>query len=292
MIIKSIFPTSILRKAVFIFSGLIVIWVLFAQCFIMRNRMSDSRATKIFKHQNVPLEIYDTVINNRHIHYAASGNSNLPTLVFIHGSPGSWMNYMKYMFDSSMKSKYRIISIDRPGFGFSDFGEAMHLQDQCELILPVLEKEKSSAPMILCGHSMGGPIVVKLAAMRPALFSKIILVAGSIDVNEEKKETWRKIMDVKPLYYLLPGAFGPSNTELLYLKEDLVPLQNEFSKITSDVQFIHGNRDTWVPISNVAYGFKMFVNAKSIVSDTIWGADHQIPWKNRKEFTKLLLQAY
>ena len=146
--------------------------------------------------------------------------------------------------------------------------------------------------MYLCGHSMGAPVSIQLAASDPTLFEKIIIVAGSIDASQETTEYWRKLMNIKPFYWLLPGAFGPSNTELLYLKKDLIPLQKEFSKIRCKVYFIHGDKDDWVPIKNVAYGMKMLINAKSVTADTIFGADHQIPWKNKSEFTKLLLNIY
>ena len=99
-------------------------------------------------------------------------------------------------------------------------------------------------------------------------------------------------MNVRPLYWLLPGAFGPSNTELLYLKKDLIPLQKDFQKITSNVLFVHGDADTWVPIKNIAYGKKMMIHAASIKADTLHGADHQIPWKNREELTQILLKLY
>lgn len=281
-----------MRKVLIYFSAVLIIWIFLAQCVIMRNRLSDATAYSIFKKKNIPLQIHDTLINTRHIHYAVSGDTSLPVLVFIHGSPGSWMNYMRFMWDNRLRKKFRIVSIDRPGFGYSDFGDALHLQQQCELILPVLQSLKTNHPMLLCGHSMGGPIVVQLAASAPQLFDKIIIVSGSIDITQESEDRWRRVMNVKPFYWLLPGAFGASNTELLYLKDDLIPLQNEFKKITCEVQFIHGNKDTWVPIENIAFGKKMMINAQSITVDTIRGADHQIPWKNQKEFTELLLQLY
>jgi pimeloyl-ACP methyl ester carboxylesterase len=282
----------IMRRVIIYSIGLVAIWVLLSQCFIMKNRWSDKKAYRVFKAKVIPLSIYDTVINTHHLHYAVCGEDTLPTLVFIHGSPGSWMNYMHYMWDSSMRKKFRIVAIDRPGFGYSDFGKALHLQEQCKIIMPVLQKLKTTKPMFLVGHSMGGPIVVKLAADNPSLFNTIILVAGSIDVNQEKKETWRKIMNVKPFYWALPGAFAPSNTELLYLKKDLVPLQNDFKNIGCKVIFVHGDKDTWVPIENIAYGKKLMINALSITVDTLHNADHQIPWKNRDELLKLLLNLY
>jgi pimeloyl-ACP methyl ester carboxylesterase len=267
---------------------LLIAYTIFCQC-CMRMRWNDKKAYAVFKSKNTPLKIYDTVIDNRHLHYAVSGNDDLPTLVFIHGSPGSWFHYMKFMYDSALQQKFRIVSIDRPGFGYSDFGKAMHLQAQCKIIIPVLEKLKTSKPMYLCGHSMGGPVTAELASMRPGLFKTIVLVAAALDPAEEKKETWRHILKNKPLYWFLPGAFGPSNTELLYLKEDLKPMANDLKNISCNVVFVHGDKDTWVPIQNIAYGEKLMVNAASITSDTLHGADHQIPWKNREELKAILL---
>lgn len=208
-----------------IFFSLLLVWVFLSQCLIMKNRWSDKKAYGLFESKHIPLKIFDTVINKRHLHYVVSGPDSLPTLVFIHGSPGSWMNYMKYMWDDDMRKKFRIVAIDRPGFGFSSFGKAQHLQEQANMIMPVLQQIKNAHPMFLAGHSYGGPLSIKLAADNPTLFESIVIIAGALDVSKEAKETWRKIVNVRPLYWGLPGAFGPSNTELLYLKKDLVPLQ-------------------------------------------------------------------
>jgi pimeloyl-ACP methyl ester carboxylesterase len=47
------------------------------------------------------------------------------------------------------------------------------------------------------------------------------------------------------------------------LKEDLKPLANDLSKITARILFVHGDKDDWVPIENIAYGKKMMINASS-----------------------------
>ena len=146
--------------------------------------------------------------------------------------------------------------------------------------------------MFAMGHSYGGPVVVKLAADDPGLFSMIVIAAGALDPALEKKETWRHIMDKKPLFWFLPGAFQPSNTELLFLKDDIKLLTNDFKNITTRVLFVHGDKDTWVPIKNIAYGMKMMVNAASLKSDTVRGATHQIPWKFRSRFKSILLGLY
>ncbi len=278
-----------MKKVVIISLVVIFITLLLCRCVISKMRWSDKKAERVFKSKNVPLQIVDTLIDNRHIHYAMTGSDTLPSLVFIHGSPGSWFHYMKYMWDKDLRKKFRIISFDRPGFGYSDFGDAMHLQEQCKLILPVLQKLKTDQPMFLCGHSYGGPMVAKLAADAPGLFKIVMIASGALDPALEKKETWRHIMDKKPLFWFLPGSFQPSNTELLYLKEDLKPLAKDLDKITANVLFVHGDKDTWVSIENIAYGKKMMVNAASFTADTLRGADHQVPWKRREKFKNILL---
>ncbi|HZF64297.1 MAG TPA: alpha/beta hydrolase [Chitinophagaceae bacterium] len=279
-----------MRKFLVCLFSISSLWILLAQYVIFKNRLSDSTAKSLFQLKHVYVRIYDTLIKDRNMHYAVSGSDSLPTLVFIHGSPGSWSNYRAFMWDSSLLKKYRIMSIDRPGFGYSDFGRAMHLQDQCRLIMPIIEKFSNGKALYLCGHSMGAPIALQLSASNPQLVSNLILVGAPLDVGLEEKETWRSVMGVKPLYYALPGAFGPSNTELLYLKTDLIGLQKEFKKVRAKVKFIHGDKDKRVPIANVAYGKKMLINAAHISCDTLFGAGHLIPWENEMLFRNLLLQ--
>jgi pimeloyl-ACP methyl ester carboxylesterase len=287
-----------MKKVLLISTLTISMWCLLSQCLIMRSRWSDTKAKRIFKAKNVPIVIKDSILlrsnakttNATQIHYAISGSDSLPTLIFVHGSPGSWMHYMKFMWDKRMQAKYRMVSIDRPGFGYSSYGTAMRLREQCELLLPVIQSLNNGKGIYLYGHSYGGPVAAQLAAMQPSLFKKVIIASGAIDVSQEKKENWRRIMHKKPLRYMMPGAFGPSNDELLYLKEDLIPLQQEFAKITCPVHFFHGDKDTWVPFENVNYGKKMMVNAASIKVDTFKGADHQIPWKRMEEHIQLFLK--
>jgi len=262
-----------------------------AQLALFKNRLSDSSAQRLFAKKDVAIRILDTVIGNRHLHYAMTGSDTLPTLAFVHGSPGSWSNYRNYMWDDSLLAQFRVISVDRPGFGFSDFGAPLHLDSQARLLGTLFRHLQNGKALILCGHSMGAPVVVQIAIDDPDLVNKLVLVGAPLDVRFERKETWRHIMDVKPLYYALPGAFGPSNTELLYLKTDLLSLQSQFQKIVCDVRFIHGTEDESVPIGSIDLAMATMVNARSISVDTIPGAGHYIPWKNEVVFRQLLSKA-
>jgi pimeloyl-ACP methyl ester carboxylesterase len=276
-----------IKLILFIVSFILVV-LLLGHFFIYKLRWSDKKAQRVFITKNVALKIYNTVIDGHCLHYAMTGDDKLPSLVFIHGSPGSWINFRKYMWDAGLLEKFRIISIDRPGFGHSDFGIAMRLQEQCKLIMILLRQLKTGQPMFVSGHSYGGPVVARLAADDPILFKTILIVAGAIDPAQEKKENWRYILEKKPLCWFIPGAFRPSNTELIWLKEDLKTLATDLDKITTDVVFVHGDKDIWVPVENTGYGKKMMVSAASLSINILPGAGHLVGRERMEDLKDIL----
>jgi pimeloyl-ACP methyl ester carboxylesterase len=256
----------------------------------MKMRMSPKKTTEYFSKSNTAFKDINYKTSEIHqIHYIETGDSTKPTLLFLHGSPGSWDAYKKYLSDLDLQKKYRLLAIDRPGFGYSNFGEAEDLNAQANLILPFIQSKNNNQPITLIGHSMGGPVAVKLAAKNPKLFKNLVILAGSIDPNAETPEEWRPVLMSKPIKYLIPGAFRTSNEELWWLKEDLKTMKSELQKITSNVIIIHGTEDSLVPYSNVGFMEKEFINAKKIGVLPIEKADHFIPWTHYEIIKKSLL---
>ncbi len=255
----------------------------------MSFRITDDEAKRQFQNKGVEVNIQSTRIENRTIHYASSGSNDLPTLLFIHGTPGSWNAFMDYMQDKELLKQFRIISVDRPGFGYSDFGKPMNIAAQSLLLNDWMQQIQNGKPVYLIGHSLGGPLIIKMAADRPDLYNGLVILSGSIEPEEEKAERWRVVLFKTPLNYFLPGAFRPSNEELWYLKKDLRDLTGEFSKVKLPVFFIHGDNDTWVPPGNVAFGKKMLVNSPQINALMLPKGNHFIPWTHFKEIRDVLL---
>jgi pimeloyl-ACP methyl ester carboxylesterase len=279
-------------KKMFVLSSLFLLsWLLFAQS-CMTFRKSDTEEKTEFAKSHVTLRTAFLKVDGRKLHYAYTGSDSLPTLFFIHGSPGSWEAFSQYMKDSLLLKKFRMVSVDRPGFGFSDYGQPQHLDVQSFLISPLFFSLANHKPMFLAGHSLGGPMVIKLGADNPGIFSGIVVISGSIDPAEEKPEKWRPFLFKTPLNFLVPGAMRPSNEELWYLKKDLVQLEKDFPKITCPVYFIHGMNDTWVPPGNVEYGKKLLINAPQISVTMIPDANHFIPWSKFDEIRSVLLKLY
>jgi pimeloyl-ACP methyl ester carboxylesterase len=275
-------------RSVLVFVLIIVMWIIIAPGY-MTFRNADSVMIGQFKKNGVALTTIYERVKGTNIHYAKTGFDSLPTIIFIHGTPGSWDAFAGYMRDTELLAHFRMVSIDRPGFGYSDFGKVYHLKKQAELIEPVLEKLRNDKPMYLAGHSLGGPLIIQLAADRPELCQGLIMISGSVDPAEEKPEKWRPWLFRTPLNFFVPGAFKPSNEELWYLKKDLVKLKGEFARITCPVYFIHGAADTWVPPGNVEYARKLLVNTNTIGELMIPGGNHFIPWTKYGEIKNVLI---
>lgn len=267
----------------------LLLWLIVAQS-CMKFRISDREAKRDFSKAGVQLTTETVRVNNNNIHYAKTGNDSLPTIFFIHGSPGSWNAFAQYMQDKDLLKKYRMISIDRPGFGYSDFGRGKHMKEQSMLMSPVIEALKNGKPMYLVGHSLGGPMLIQLNADNRGLFDGLVFLASSVDPAEEKKESWRYILDAAVINYMVPGAMRPSNTELRYFKKEVYTLQDKFPLVKCKVIIVHGTKDQLVPVGNADYAKSKLINAASIQTILIPGANHFIPWTNYDIIKQVLLQ--
>jgi pimeloyl-ACP methyl ester carboxylesterase len=256
----------------------------------MKFRTSDKKAKKKFEAAGVALKTPSLKIDGVNLHYAQTGNVSLPTLLFVHGTPGSWDAFRAYLMNKELLQHYRLISIDRPGFGFSDFGNAMNLSEQTNIISQWMDKIKNGKPFILVGHSLGGPLILKLAAARPQYTKALVILAGSQDPSVEKPEKWRPILFKTPLNFLVPGSLRPSNEELWYLKTDLKEMEDDYEKITCPVYMLHGTKDILVPYSNVAYTQKKLTKTDSVFVTTFEKENHFIVWSREREIVELLLK--
>ena len=78
----------------------------------------------------------------------------------------------------------------------------------------------------------------------------------------------------------MPGAFKPSNDEIVYFKKDLYRIDTRYAALNMPVTFIHGDNDKFVTVKNVAYGKKKLLHNSNIKIIIIPGASHFIPWEH------------
>ena len=278
-----------MKRSFMIMGIILLLWLIMAQS-CMKMRISDTKAKQQFTVAGVELQTPVKKINGFPLHYAQTGSDTMPTLLFVHGTPGSWDAFQNYLRNKELLQYYRIISVDRPGFGYSDFGNAMNLSDQTTIITTWMDSINNSKPFIVIGHSLGGPMAIKIAAARPQYCKAIVVLAGSQDPAAEKPEKWRSVLFKTPLNLLIPGALRPSNEELWYLKKDLKEMGPDYEKITCPVYILHGKKDMLVPYSNVAYTQSMLSKTDSVFVTTFEKENHFIVWTREKEIVELLLK--
>jgi pimeloyl-ACP methyl ester carboxylesterase len=263
-------------KKVFLTLLIIILgWTIFAQ-FGMKFRMSDKAAIKEFSKAGVPLDIRILDVNGFPLHYAKTGNDSLPTLFFVHGSPGGWIKFKQYLKDKDLLRKFRMIAIDRPGFGYSRFGEIKSLQEQSEIISALLKQIENGKPFYASGTSYGGPMIAKLAVENPGYFTGLVFISASMDPREEKAERWRPAFINTALKYLMPGAWRASNEELWHLKKELPGLVPRLGEIDCEAIILHGDKDKLVPLNNAYFIKKELVNAKRLKLTIVPGGNHFI----------------
>lgn len=275
------------NRKVHILFGIVLLYVVLCQsCMTFRYTTKQTRA--YFAGMKTGYRDSTLAFGDRHIHYVQSGDAHKPTLYFIHGSPGSWNAFRDYLTDSLLLTKYRMVAFDRPGFGTSDFGDVEHLNTQASRLTHAIQKLDNGKPCVLIGHSMGGPVILKIASLHPEKYKELVVLAGSVDPFAENPEKWRPVIASVPLRYLIPGAMRMSNDELWLLKDDLFRLKPVLKNITSDVLIFHGTEDPLVPYRNVAYMKRELENARTLKVISIPKANHFIPWEHFDEIRNAL----
>ena len=243
----------------------------------LQFRMSSSEAEIFFKEQTFQPVIKSYKIDDRTINYAQVGRDSLPTVIFLHGSPGGWGAFAGFMRNEQLLQQVYMVSVDRPGYGYSNYGDPIpDLQNQCQLLKPILEETKHT-PNILVGHSLGGPIAARLAMDYPDLVQGIILVAPSIDPALERGEWYRYLARGPLAKMLLPGSFWSTNEEIFSLREELEKMLPLWSKISVPVIVIQGEEDMLVPKEN-AYFAQRMVNPNLLRLQLEPDVNHFIPW--------------
>ncbi len=125
-----------------------------------------------------PVRERELEIAGRGLNFAEAGGGSR-AFVLIHGMGGCWQHWRETI--PSLAQRGRVLSIDLPGFGRSQLpADGVSLDgyaDAAAALCRALEVEEA----VVLGHSMGGPIALRLATRHEDLTAALVLVAGSID---------------------------------------------------------------------------------------------------------------
>lgn len=216
------------------------------------------------------------------LNYLRAGTEGGTRVIFVHGTPGRASGWADYLENVPKGREY--FAVDRPGFGGSLPQKAfVSLEDQARSLAPLLlDDPAQDRPVILVGHSLGGPIVAKAAVLFPDQIDGLVIAAGSLDPSLEKIHPLQYVGEWWPFVWLLPKDLKHANRELLGLKSELQILDRRLGEISQPVTIIHGTEDGLVPYANVPY-MEERIRPQAIQKIvTLEGVNHFLPWNSKE----------
>lgn len=165
-------------------------------------------------------------------------------LLFVHGSPGDWQAWARYLDAPALAGYGRRIAVDRPGYGGSGAGQVMpDLRAQAALLAQLIP---DGPPAVVVGHSLGGPLVAWMALDHPEKLCGGVLVAGSLAADLEAPRWYNRVAETGLVQRLLPAELRWSNLEILSLQTELRKLDREWPRLRRPLVAVQGEQDQLV----------------------------------------------
>ena len=152
-----------------------LVWIILTAC--MQFQLPEKDMKELLRRFDGKLTSDTVRIDNHSIHLVYTDNAHDVLVVFIHGSPGSWNHFRHFLVQDSLQEKYDMVSLDRPGFGYSDYGEAEPSIDHQAYFIKKALDQFDHRIKILVGHSLGGPVIAKMAMNYQGLAQALIFLA-------------------------------------------------------------------------------------------------------------------
>lgn len=203
-----------------------------------------------------------------------AGSGRMP-LLFIHGSPGDWQAWARYLDAPALAHFNPRLSVDRPGFGGSGAGQVMtDLRAQARLLAALIPSEQRA---VVVGHSLGGPLVGWLLLDHAEKVCGGVMVAGSIAPALEAPRWYNRVAGTWLAQRIAPEELLWSNTEILALQGELWKLDAEWSRLTRPLVVVQGMDDELVHPATADYAERRIPAAFRRVQ-RVEGQGHFVLW--------------
>jgi len=213
-------------------------------------------------------------------------DSLLPTLFFVHGSPGSSMDFKRYLKDSTLNSMANIISYDRIGYGPERTGEVLNtLQEEVDLLHLILD-EMDERKIVLVGYSYGGTVVMA----SDLHYKKKIALAAAVKGDLEPMFWAMNLYSWKFTRPLIPKVFRGASIEKFRHVTELSQYAERWGLSNSQVLSIHGREDFIVPFENSVYLQNLLGKTKFTLIPLQEG-NHSLIWTNFELIKKELIKS-
>ncbi len=270
---------------------LIITLFVLTSCTVLQWRQNDDEVQETFKQSGLETTIHyyssDSIKAKLRIQKIPSlKKGNKINVVFLHGSPSSSYAWNGYLKDKSLLEKANLYAIDRPGYGYSNFGkEIPEINTQSYLVNQAITSQQLTN-VIIIGASYGGAIAAQIGVINPEV-KAVIMISPAIDPKLEKKIWASRLTQWKLTRWLVPRSYRVAGDEKTIHAEELVKIKPIWKQLEKPIYHIHGTADDLVDYKNIEFTKKQFSNYKII---SIPNKGHEISWKHPELITPHLLK--
>jgi len=221
------------------------------------------------------------------LHYAYSGNENSNLgVIFIHGTPGGWAAFERYLVSTQLQKHFFMVSVDRPGWGGSTTDDKKLngiFSHQASSIAAVF-KEHPDKKWLVVGHSLGASLAPQIALESPEAVDGLLLLAGSLNPTLGSPRWYNYAAKTWLVSKMVGPVMTDSNREIMKLHRQLNIMTTEIekTKLPANVIVIQGLKDKLVSPKNPQYVVKEWQdNFDSVEIIELPEAGHFLPWQEK-----------
>lgn len=229
----------------------------------------------------------------RTIRFIETGNSSadsaLPVVIFVHGAPSSLSFFNQFFKDTTLLNRARLVAVDRPGYGYSDFGRVeTSIIRQAELLQPLIDRYRKAPYLMIVGSSYGGSVTARLAMNNPGRVNDVVFVSSALGPGLERTYPISYLADSPLIHWMVSPLLRLANDEKLAHRRALEAILPDWPKIRANITMLHGQRDDLVYPTNVSFAQQHLTNAR--VKQFILPENrHDIVFNKREYMTEIIL---
>ncbi|GAB2766283.1 hypothetical protein GCM10027275_05050 [Rhabdobacter roseus] len=255
-------------------------------------RTSDDELKARFSSLSIPYSIHRYQADQYTIRYAEFGADSLPVTIMVHGAPSSLSFFMRFYEDTTLLRRTMLVGVDRPGYGYSNFGKSViSIAEQARYLQPLIDHYAAQGrEVVLAASSYGGSVVAKLAMDNPDKIAGILFVSSSLAPGQEYTYPISYVIAQPWLRWFFPKLLLVANDEKLNHQQALEEIQEGWGRIRSRIILLHGRADNLIYFSNAEYAQEHLKNAQSFKLIPLDGIGHSILWDRPDLITESLLE--
>ena len=220
---------------------------------------------------------------------ASPTDSTLPVVIFVHGAPSSLSFFKEFFKDTMLLNRAQLVAVDRPGYGYSDFGRVeTSIIRQAELLQPLIERYRKAPYLMIVGSSYGGSVSARLAMNNPSRVNHVVFVSSALGPGLERTYPISYLADSPLIRWGVSPLLRLANDEKLAHRKALEAILPDWPKIRANITMLHGQRDELVYPTNVSFAQHHLVNAR-VKQFLLPENRHDIVFNKREYMTEIIL---